>query len=189
LACVIQVLTGPVEACITVTMFYQRNQVAWAIARCLAFEPRKDFEREVALKLQRLIDTDRATSPEGAQLAFLEGELPGKGTTAQFSEDASFLLLIALLLLEGGLTQSRVVRLVRAFRTELCRQYEWIISNPVALRRAGRRIRMPAWTWNSDGSPPIRHTCPMSSSAATSLIAKATSSTGCAATTRNSSRP
>jgi hypothetical protein len=120
-------------------MIFRRSQVAWTIARVLTAKPSPVFERDVILRVQRLIDSDRtsgfATSDKGQ--AFHKGELPGKGTTVGFTEENVFLLLLGVLLLQSGLTQSRIVRLVQDLQADLCRQYQWIISHtPETLRGA-----------------------------------------------------
>lgn len=118
-------------------MDFQRNQLAWAISRAITPAPSSTFEREITLKLQRLLDKDRAMSlePSHQRHAFLEGDLPGKGTVVRFTEETAFQLLLGLLLLDSGLTQSRVVRLIRDLGNDLARQYQWIVAHsPAALR-------------------------------------------------------
>jgi hypothetical protein len=66
--------------------------------------------------------------------AFLEGDLPGKGTAASFTEEKTFLLLLGVLFLQSGLTQSRIVRLIKDIQVGLCRQYKWIVANPPKTR-------------------------------------------------------
>jgi hypothetical protein len=123
-------LSGLFVTCIHFSISYQRNQVVWALARIITPKPSLAFERDVALKVQRLIDRDRATVMESSQkgYAFLDDELPGKGTAASFTEETAFLLLLGVLLLDSGLTQSRVVRVNRDLKDGICKQYEWIIS-------------------------------------------------------------
>ena len=108
-------------------MNFQRNQVSWTVARILSEDPSPAFERDIAMKVQRLIDRDRATETASSHTAraFLEEDGPGKGTVVEFSEEAVFLLLLGVLFLESGLTQSRVIRLIRDLRAELCEHQQW----------------------------------------------------------------
>ncbi len=111
-------------------MNFRRNQVSWTVARILSEDPSPAFERDIAMKVQRLIDRDRATETASSHTAraFLEEDGPGKGTVVEFSEEAVFLLLLGVLFLESGLTQSRVIRLIRDLRTELCEHQQWILT-------------------------------------------------------------
>ena len=122
-------LTGLIETFINVSMIYQRNQVVWAVARIISPKPSLAFERDIALKVQRLIDRDRATEIESSQKAMpsLTANCPARERPPPsrrkrhscFSWD---------LLLESGFTQARVVRLIRDLKDDLCQQHEWIIS-------------------------------------------------------------
>lgn len=141
-------LTEYIETFVNAATSYQRNQVTWAVARCIIPYPAPDFERDIAVKLQRLIDKDRALAldaPLGAH-AFLDDDLPGKGTLVRFTEESAFLLLLGLLFLESGLTQSRVVRLIRDMKDDLCLHYHWVLSFPAATLKGSRS----AAVWQKD---------------------------------------
>jgi hypothetical protein len=103
---------------------YKRNQVEEAIFRTLgAREARID---ELKFRIKRLLVTDRrlgrnADADEKADrcYAFFSQEPPGSGIEVKFSGYEAFALLAAILLLEHGLPQASVVRVIRQVRTKL----------------------------------------------------------------------
>jgi hypothetical protein len=104
---------------------YKRNQVEEAIFRTLgARDARCD---ELKFRLKRLLVTDRrlgrdenSDAEEDRQYAFYSLEPPGSGIEVMFSAYEAFALLAAIMLLEHGLPQAGVVRVMRQVR----RQFE-----------------------------------------------------------------
>jgi hypothetical protein len=102
-------------------MQYKRNQVEEAIFRTLgARDARVD---ELKFRLKRLLVTDRrlgrgANSDEEGDrhYAFYSQEPPGSGIEVMFSGYEAFALLAAIMLLEHGLPQAGVVRVMRQVR-------------------------------------------------------------------------
>jgi hypothetical protein len=100
---------------------YKRNQVEEAIFRTLgARDARVD---ELKFRLKRLLVTDRrlgldANSDEEGdrQYAFFSKEPPGSGTEVMFSGYEAFAQLAAIMLLEHGIPQAGVVRVMRQVR-------------------------------------------------------------------------
>ena len=105
-------------------MRYKRNQVEEAIFRTLgARGARID---ELKFRLKRLLVTDRrlgrdANSDEEGDrhYAFYSQEPPGSGTEVMFSGFEAFALLAAIMLLEHGLPQAAVVKVMRQVRRPL----------------------------------------------------------------------
>jgi hypothetical protein len=102
-------------------MRYKRNQVEEAIFRTLgAQDARVD---ELKFRLKRLLVTDRrlgrdANSEEEGDrhYAFYSQEPPGSGIEVMFSGYEAFAQLAAIMLLEHGLPQAAVVRVMRQVR-------------------------------------------------------------------------
>jgi hypothetical protein len=100
---------------------YKRNQVEESIFRTLgARDARVD---ELKFRLKRLLVTDRrlgrdANSDEEGDrhYAFYSQEPPGSGIEVMFSGYEAFALLAAIMLLEHGLPQAGVVRVMRQVR-------------------------------------------------------------------------
>jgi hypothetical protein len=107
------------------TMEYKRNQVEEAIFRTLsAGEERRN---ELKFRIKRLLVTDRRlgrnvkSAPEEDQhYAFFGQDPPGSGHEVMFTAYQTFALLAAVILLEHGLPQASVVRVMRRVR----RQFE-----------------------------------------------------------------
>jgi hypothetical protein len=100
---------------------YKRNQVEEAIFRTLG--ARDDRVDEVRFRLKRLLVTDRRLGREpksdeagNRHYAFYSQEPPGSGTEVMFSGYEVFALLAAIMLLEHGLPQAGVVRVMRQVR-------------------------------------------------------------------------
>jgi hypothetical protein len=96
-------------------MHYKRNQVEEAIFRTLgARDARVD---ELKFRLKRLLVTDRRLGRDAnSDYAFYSQEPPGSGTEVMFSEYEAFAQLAAIMLLEHGLPQAGVVRVMRQVR-------------------------------------------------------------------------
>jgi hypothetical protein len=102
---------------------YKRNQVEEAIFRTLgARDARVD---ELKFRLKRLLVTDRrlgtdakSDEEEDRHYAFYSQKPPGSGTEVMFSAYEAFALLAAILLLEHGLPQASVVRVMRRVRKQ-----------------------------------------------------------------------
>jgi hypothetical protein len=103
---------------------YKRNQAEEAIFRTLgARDERLD---ELKFRLKRLMVTDRRLGRDASsgeewkhRYAFYSQDPPGSGTEVMFSGYEVFALVAAIMLLEHGLTQASVVRLMRQVRREL----------------------------------------------------------------------
>jgi hypothetical protein len=105
-------------------MRYKRNQVEEAIVRTL--RARDARVNELKLRLKRLLVTDRrldrdAESDERSKVryAFFSEGPPGSGVEIMFSRYETFALLAALMVLEHGIPQAGVVRVMRRVRRKL----------------------------------------------------------------------
>ena len=103
---------------------YKRNQVEEAIFR--TFSARDARVDELKFRLKRLLVTDRrlgsnakSDKEEDRHYAFYSQKPPGTGTEVMFSPYEAFALLAAIMLLEHGLPQSGVVRVMRRVRRQL----------------------------------------------------------------------
>jgi len=100
---------------------YKRNQVEEAIFRTLgARDARVD---ELKFRLKRLLVTDRrlgrnanSSEEEDRHYAFYSRDPPGSGTEVMFSGYEAFALLAAVMLLEHGVPQAGVVKVMRQVR-------------------------------------------------------------------------
>jgi hypothetical protein len=110
---------------------YKRNQVDAAVAeatgRAVArtHAPRPDL----AIRLKRLIETDRALP---GKYAFFEQEGEGKGVEIGYSPYAVFALYLAVRLMDAGLPQADAVRFMRAIRPGLERAHGTILRKEPA---------------------------------------------------------
>ena len=103
---------------------YKRNQVEEAIVRTLgAKDARVD---ELRFRLKRLLVTDRRlgcdaeSDEEGDRhYAFYSEDQPGSGVEVRYSGYEAFALSVGLMLLEHGLPQATVVKLMREVRRPL----------------------------------------------------------------------
>ena len=106
------------------TMEYKRNQVEEAIFR--TFSAREERRNELKFRIKRLLVTDRRlgrkvkSAQEDRHYAFFGQEPPGSGHEIMFTGYQAFALLAAVILLEHGLPQASVVRVMRRVR----RQFE-----------------------------------------------------------------
>ena len=105
-------------------MEYKRNQVEEAIFR--TFGAREERRRELKFRIKRLLVTDRRlgrnvkSAEQDQHYAFFGEEPPGSGHEIMFTAYQAFALLAAVILLEHGLPQASVVRVMRRVR----RQFE-----------------------------------------------------------------
>jgi hypothetical protein len=102
-------------------MQYKRNQVEDAIFR--TFGAHEERRNELKFRIKRLLVTDRrlgrnvkSAQEEDHHYAFFGQAPPGSGTEIMFSAYETFALLAAVILLEHGLPQARVVRIMRLVR-------------------------------------------------------------------------
>ena len=118
---------------------YKRNQVEEAIFK--TFGARDARVDELKFRLKRLLVTDRrlgsntkSDEEEDRHYAFYSQEPPGSGTEAMFSAYEAFALLAAIILLEHGLPQSGVVKVMRRIRRQLeAAHAETLKKNPAKL--------------------------------------------------------
>jgi hypothetical protein len=102
---------------------YKRNQVEEAIFRTLGAQGERIDE--LRLRLKRLLVTDRrlgrdAESGAGDRCyAFYSEDQPGSGVEVRYSGYEAFALSAALMLLEHGLPQATVVKVMRQVRQRL----------------------------------------------------------------------
>ena len=104
---------------------YKRNQVEEAIFRTLGAQGARGDE--LKFRLKRLLVTDRrfgtnvkSDEEEDRHFAFFSQKPPGSGIEVMFAPYEAFALLAAIMLLEHGLPQSGVVKVMRRVR----RQFE-----------------------------------------------------------------
>jgi hypothetical protein len=103
---------------------FKRNQVEEAIFRTLGAQGER--VDELRFRIKRLLVTDRNSGcdahseEEGDRhYAFFSQEPPGSGTEVKFSGYEAFALLAATMLLEHGLPQAAVVKVMRQVRARL----------------------------------------------------------------------
>jgi hypothetical protein len=102
-------------------MRFKRNQLEEAIVRTLDADGAR--VEQLTIRLKRLLVADRhqirGQHSAGRRYAFYSEEPPGSGVEIMFSGYETFALLAAVLLLEHGLPQAKVVRIMRQIRTDL----------------------------------------------------------------------
>ena len=139
---------------------YKRNQVDQAV--CQTFRAEGARAEELKLRLKRLLLTDRrigrkATGKRAGQVcAFFSDDAPGSGTEVMFSEYEAFALLAGLMILEHGMPQAGVVRVLRQVRSELERAYhETLRMNTKVLfdRATVRRMNKPGMIVTDNTAP------------------------------------
>jgi hypothetical protein len=103
---------------------FKANQMQQSIFRTLGAD--RERAREIKFRLQRLRAADRnlgrqPRSPNKADrvYAFFGDDPPGTGVDILFTSYEAFALLAAIMLLEHGLPQTTVVKLMRQIRGEL----------------------------------------------------------------------
>jgi len=102
-------------------MEFKRNQVEEAIFR--TFGAREERRSELKFRIKRLLVTDRhlgrnvkSANEDDQHYAFFGQEPPGSGHEVMFTGYQAFALLAAVILLEHGLPQTSVVRVMRRVR-------------------------------------------------------------------------
>jgi hypothetical protein len=118
---------------------YKRNQVEEAIFRTLSAQGER--VDELRIRLKRLLVADRrlgrkadSSEERDRHYAFYSQEPPGSGTEVMFSEYEAFALLAAIMLLEHGLPQGAVVRVMRQARSRFeVAHAETLKMDPAAL--------------------------------------------------------
>lgn len=102
-------------------MRFKRNQLDEAIIRTLDVDGAR--VEQLKIRLKRLLVADRhqirGQHSAGRRYAFYSEEPPGSGVEIMFSGYEAFALLAAVLLLEHGLPQAKVVRIMRQIRMDL----------------------------------------------------------------------
>jgi hypothetical protein len=132
-------------------MRYKRNQVEQAI--CRTFHAEGARAEELRLRLKRLLVTDRrvvrrksAGRKTNRSHAFYSDKAPGSGVEVMFSDFEAFALLVGLMMLEHGMPQANVIRVLRQVRLDLERAHrETLQKDPQALfdPEAVRRMAKP----------------------------------------------
>jgi hypothetical protein len=102
-------------------MRFKRNQLDEAIIRTLGADGTR--VEQLKIRLKRLLVADRrqirGQHSTGRCYAFYSEEPPGSGVEIMFSGYEAFALLAAVLLLEHGLPQAKVVRILQQIRMDL----------------------------------------------------------------------
>ena len=118
-----RVLTSSIETTIKVLMaWYKRNQLEEAIARTLGAADAQNFDR--TLKIKRLLLTDRRLGRgERAdrapnRYAFYSAKPRGTGTEVLFTDYEVFAVMAAIILLEHGIPQAKVVGILQQVRCD-----------------------------------------------------------------------
>jgi hypothetical protein len=103
--------------------FWKTNQVVAALLQTLSAEGKR--AREIELRLRRLLAADRNLGRHSRSrdeieqhYAFFGEEPPGTGADIRFTAYEAFALLAAIVLLEHGLPQTVVVKLLRRVRLQ-----------------------------------------------------------------------
>jgi hypothetical protein len=118
-------------------MDYKRNQIEEAIFR--TFGAREERRNELRFRIKRLLVTDRrlgrdvkSAREEYRHYGFFGQEPPGSGTEIMFSAYEAFALLAGVMLLEHGLPQARVVKVMRLVRRAFERAHSDILKKDPA---------------------------------------------------------
>ena len=102
--------------------WYKRNQLEEAIARTLGAPDAQGLDRK--LKIKRLLLTDRRLgrgkrSDRGAnRYAFYSAKPKGTGTEVLFTDYEVFAVMAAIILLEHGIPQAKVVGILQQVRSD-----------------------------------------------------------------------
>jgi hypothetical protein len=104
-------------------MRYKRNQVEDAIVRTLGAEGAR--VEELKLRMKRLLVTDRrlggskrSDHKASHRYAFYSHKPQGSGVEVMFSDYEAFALMAALIVLEHGIPQAKVVSILREIRSD-----------------------------------------------------------------------
>jgi hypothetical protein len=117
-------LNHPIKVSIYSLMaYYKRNQVEEAIVRTLRAEDAR--VSELKLKMKRLLVTDRrlrrgkrSDDKAGHRYAFYSHRPQGSGVEVMFNSYEAFALLAALIVLEHGIPQAKVVSILQEIRSD-----------------------------------------------------------------------
>ena len=103
--------------------YFKRNQVEEAIVRTLRAEDAR--VSELKLKMKRLLVTDRrlgrgkrSDDKAGHRYAFYSQRPQGSGVEVMFNSYEAFALLAALIVLEHGIPQAKVVSILQEIRSD-----------------------------------------------------------------------
>jgi hypothetical protein len=126
LLCLSRIAFAPIKDYLRISMdIFKRNQVEEAIFQTLRVRDERRID-ELRLRLKRLLVTDRRLgrrpkSKGNAKrpYAFYGGEPPGSGVEVMFSGYEAFALMAALIVLEHGIPQAKVVSILQAVRSDL----------------------------------------------------------------------
>ncbi|CAO3412871.1 hypothetical protein [Azospirillum doebereinerae] len=123
---------------------YKRDQVERALAAVTGRITKVDRTPDAGLKadVKRLLDFDRKQGVDNPAFdarerrhAFFDELPPGRGVDLAYTIHHAFSLLLGLRLLQGGLPQGAVVRLLRHSRSDLFRELDRILAiNPHHIR-------------------------------------------------------
>jgi len=107
---------------------YKRNQVEEAIFRTLGAEDAR--ADEVRFRLKRLLVADRQAKldDDEPRYAFFGEEPPGSGAEVMFSSYEAFAILAGIMLLEHGLPQATVVKVMRQVRRDFEAEHARILK-------------------------------------------------------------
>jgi hypothetical protein len=131
-------------------MRYKRNQIEEAIVRTLGAEGAS--VDELKLRMKRLLVTDRhlgggkrSGNKVGDLYAFYSQKPQGSGVEVMFSDYEVFALLAALVVLDHGIPQAKVVSILREIRAdfeaahrETLEQNAKVLFDPQAIRAMAR---------------------------------------------------
>lgn len=105
---------------------FKRNQVEEAIVRTLGTSEERVSDLKLKLKLKRLLVADRhlgrgkrSTGGADRRYAFYSQKPMGSGVEVMFSGYEAFALMIALIVLEHGIPQAKVVSILQEIRSDL----------------------------------------------------------------------
>jgi hypothetical protein len=140
-------------------MHYKRNQVEEAIVRTLGAEGARIGD--LKLKIKRLLVTDRRLGrgkrSDHKVYAFYSQRPQGSGVEVMFSGYEAFALLAALIVLEHGIPQAKVVNILREIRPDFeAAHRDTLERNPKELfdPQAVRAMAKPG-TFGVDNTAPV----------------------------------
>jgi hypothetical protein len=132
-------------------MFFKRNQVEGAILRTLGVKD-DGRGRDVKLKIKRLLVTDRRLGRARADrgYAFYTQKPKGSGVEVMFSGYEAFAIMAALIVLEYGIPQAKVVSILQDVRSDLevahretLRKDRKELFDPQGVQAMARRAMIP----------------------------------------------
>jgi hypothetical protein len=105
---------------------FKRNQVEQAIVRTLGTSEERVRDLKLKLKLKRLLVADRqlgrakrSAGRADRRYAFYSAKPMGSGVEVMFSNYEAFALMMALIVLEHGIPQAKVVSILQQIRPDL----------------------------------------------------------------------